>query len=59
MTRLTVIFTLALPGIAFAHPGHEHVGTPWGHHLTEVLLVAGLVAAVFAGTRIYRSLTDR
>lgn len=48
MSKLFLAATLALiPGLALAHSGHPHVGSPLTHHAVEATLVV-LAAIAFA-----------
>ncbi len=52
MSRIAAILTLAIPSIANAHPGHEHLHNAWSHHAFEGAIVALFVGA--AGFVAYR-----
>jgi len=51
-SAVVAIFVWAVPALAAAHPGHEHVGQPAQHHLVEWLLLASVTAlALFLGAK--------
>jgi len=57
MKRLATIIILAVPSIAVAHPGHEHVGVSESHHLEAGLLIAAVAIAggvALAARRFFR-----
>lgn len=60
--RFTILalssFLVAAPAVAFAHPGHEHVGNAWLHHGAYGLGLA-MLAAVVGGLLWHRLMRTR
>ena len=49
---LALALVVLAPGVAHAHPGHEHVGSEAMHHGFEFAIAAAV--AVVAGVVLYR-----
>ena len=56
ISRLALLSMLAVPSVAFAHPGHPHPAGPSHDHLLEVVgYIVVALASVWLATRIHKS----
>lgn len=59
MNKLAFAATMALPSVAFAHPGHSHAGMSPNHHIITGAIVAAVAVGSYFAVRLWKQSRNR